>query len=88
MSPSFTVSPTFFNQVATVPVVMVSDKQGIVTTFTPVGISTAVVVVFVSSTTFSSLVSVAFPPLNKAEISSPSFPIIANKESTGADCPS
>ena len=89
ISPSFTVSPTFFNQVATVPVVIVSDKRGIVTTFTPAGISTALdVTVLVSSTTFSSLVSVAVPPLNKAEISSPSFPMIANKESTGADCPS
>ena len=30
ISPSFTVSPTFFNQVATVPSVMVSLKRGIV----------------------------------------------------------
>ena len=37
ISPSFTSSPTFFNQVATVPSVIVSLKRGIVTTITPFG---------------------------------------------------
>jgi hypothetical protein len=67
---------------------MVSDKRGMVTTFTPAGISTDAEVGFASSTTFSSLASAAAPPLNKAEISSPSYQMKANKETTGADCPS
>ena len=37
ISPSSTVSPTFFNQVATVPSSIVSLKRGIVTTITPSG---------------------------------------------------
>ena len=90
ISPSFTVSPTFFNQVATVPVVIVSDKRGIVTTFTPAGISDGVLAIFVSVLT-SSNGAICFcgaPAVNKAEISSPCLPTIANKESTGADSPS
>ena len=43
ISPSATLSPTFFNQVATVPSVMVSLKRGIVTTITPFGNSVAAV---------------------------------------------
>ena len=37
ISPSETLSPTFFNHVATVPSVIVSLKRGIVTTTTPLG---------------------------------------------------
>ena len=81
------VSPTFFNQVATVPVVIVSDKRGIVTTFTPAGISEGIEAVLVSVLTSSAAEAVVFP-FNKAEISSPCFPTMANNESTGADSPS
>ena len=51
ISPSLTVSPTFFNQVATVPVVIVSLKRGMVITFTPAGIATAACVVAGASAT-------------------------------------
>ena len=91
MSPSFTASPTFFNQVATVPVVIVSDKRGIVTTFTPAGISTVLDVAGVVSSLISALSSFTsgvLPPFNNVEISSPAVPMMANNESTGADCPS
>ena len=86
ISPSLTVSPTFFNQVDTVPVVIVSLKRGMVITFTPAGIATAACVVAGASATGAACTAKAgVAPDNKPEISSPSFPMIANKESTGAD---
>ena len=103
ISPSLTLSPTFFNQVATVPSVIVSLKRGIVTTTTPSGNSALASALGASSVfesslgvsvvSFSSLAvsfgasAAASPPDNKAEISSPSSPMIANKESTGAVSP-
>ena len=91
ISPSLTESPTFFNQVATVPVDIVSLKRGIVITFTPAGISA----LFGDSSDFDAVAvasfSVSFSAVflfNSAEISSPAVPTIANKESTGADPPS
>src|SRR6187402_1264787 len=99
MSPSTTLSPTFFNQDATVPSVIVSLKRGIVTTITPFGnaVAAGAVVAAVSVSAFASAAGAgvassaagAFaPPLIKAETSSPSFPIIAKRESTGAVSPS
>ena len=92
ISPSIISSPTLFNQEATVPSVIVSLKRGIVTTVTLSGIATASTVELVSSTTVSVGVEIssvaAASPLNKAEKSSPSSPIIANNESTGAVSPS
>ncbi len=88
ISPSSTLSPTFFSQVATVPSVIVSLKRGIVITFTLAGSWELEAGSFSSfTTTFSSWVLV-FELLESNEvISSPSFPIIANKESTGAVSP-
>src|SRR6187402_2657433 len=83
ISPSTTLSPTFFNQEATVPSVIVSLKRGIVTTTTPFGKVAAV-----AAGTDSTAAGAAEPPAIKADTSSPSFPIIANKESTGAVSPS
>src|SRR6187431_840083 len=95
MSPSATLSPTFFNQVATVPSVIVSLKRGIVTTITPFGnsatgaaVGASVVFVSVATGADSAAAGATEPPAIKAETSSPSFPIIANKESTGAVSPS
>src|SRR6187402_716630 len=95
MSPSTTLSPTFFNQEATVPSVIVSLKRGIVTTITPLGNSAAgaavgasAVFASVAAGADSTAAGAAEPPAIKAETSSPSFPIIANKESTGAVSPS
>ncbi|MNE27715.1 hypothetical protein D3C80_1211340 [compost metagenome] len=95
MSPSTTVSPTFFNQVATVPSVIVSLKRGIVTTTTPFGSDVAAAGAAVSSF-FASAATGAVSagaaaagfPANKAEISSPSLPMIAKRLSTGAVSPS
>ncbi|MNE34728.1 hypothetical protein D3C87_801010 [compost metagenome] len=94
ISPSATVSPTFFNQVATVPSVIVSLKRGIVTTITPFGNSAAfagaAVSVFASAagaSAFGASAAGASPPAKRAEISSPSLPMIANNESTGAVSP-
>ena len=95
ISPSLTVSPTFFNHVATVPSVIVSLNLGMVTTTTPFGSLAVCCLSFVvcgSDVAFASSAfgasSVDVPPANKAEISSPSFPMIANNESTGAVSPS
>ncbi len=94
ISPSLTLSPTFFNQVATVPSVMVSLNRGIVTTITPAGNAAAglaagaAVSSFLVSTAAGAAAAGAASPANKAEISSPSFPMIANNESTGAVSPS
>ena len=92
ISPSETLSPTFFNHVATVPSVMVSLKRGIVTTTTPLGkVVVGCWLLVVGSETVSSATIVSVfgaDGLSKEEISSPSFPIIANKESQGADSPS
>ena len=91
ISPSSTASPTCFNQVATVPSSMVSLNLGIVTTVTPSGISTAVVEVAsvsVFSSEDASSLGTSSAPLNNAEMSSPSSPIIANKASTLVVSPS
>src|SRR6478735_10873073 len=94
ISPSTTLSPTFFNQEATVPSVIVSLKRGIVTTTTPFGKAAAGAATasgaFASATTGadSTAAGAADPPPIKADTSSPSFPMIANKESTGAVSPS
>ena len=94
ISPSSTDSPTFFNQVATVPSVIVSLKRGIVITCTPAGMLTAsdfaagvVVGVSVTVSVVSSFVGAA-APLISAEMSSPSSPIIASSTSTGDVSPS
>src|SRR5688572_14229262 len=77
ISPSATASPTFFNQVATVPSVIVSLKRGIVTTITPFGNSVAAfagaaVSVFASAagaaSAFGASAAGALPPANKAEM--------------------
>jgi len=96
ISPSETLSPTFFNQVATVPSVIVSLKRGIVTTTTPAGKAAEVAAAGAVVSVLTSIVAGAAsdtgaavaPPAIKAEISSPSFPIMANKESIGAVSPS
>ena len=93
ISPSATLSPTFFNQVATVPSVIVSLKRGIVTTITPLGKAVVGCWLLVVGSEIVSFASTATPPsgvggLIKSEISSPSFPIIANNESQAADSPS
>ena len=93
ISPSDTLSPTFFNHVATVPSVIVSLKRGIVTITTPLGkvVGCWLLVVGVAETTVSSTAAVstfAGVELIKSEISSPSFPMIANRESQAADSPS
>src|SRR5690606_18287407 len=95
ISPSATVSPTFFNQVATVPSVIVSLKRGIVTTITPFGNSVAAfagaaVSVFASAagaSVFGASAAGASAPAKRADISSPSLPLIANNESAGAVSP-
>ena len=94
ISPSFISSPTFFNHVATVPSVIVSLKRGIVTTITPsppapkggaAGLD-------LETSTLSSAFAVVPPSgvrgLIIPEISSPSFPIMAKRESTVAVSPS
>ena len=97
ISPSSTKSPTFFNQLATVPSSMVSLKRGIVTTTTPSGSSTdAVVFVSTPPSTDSSLVSICpswvdsspDDPSKSEDISSPSSPIMANNSSTFVVSPS
>ena len=94
ISPSSTVSPTFFNQEATVPSSIVSLKRGIVIISTPSGTSAELALAsgsagaVASSTLGASSETAALPPFSKAEISSPSSPIIANKVSTGAPSPS
>ena len=93
ISPSAMVSPTFFNQVATVPSVIVSLNRGIVTTITPFGSSVAVVVAAgVTVASFGASVAAGAgavaPPAINAVTSSPSAPIIASNESTGAVSPS
>ena len=92
ISPSFTVSPTFLSQEATVPSVIVSLSRGIVTTSTPAGIAApAAGAVATSATGFASsalgAVAGAPPPIS-AEISSPSLPMIAKSVSTLAPSPS
>ena len=94
ISPSFTSSPTFFNHVATVPSVMVSLRRGIVTTTTPFGSSEVCGLLFmvsdsVEASTFASATAgLAAPPEIRPEISSPSFPMMAKRESTVAVSPS
>ena len=87
ISPSETVSPTCFNQLATVPSSMVSLKRGMVMISTFSGFSKAAV--FSATGALSSLGAAASAsPESSPEISSPSSPIIANKLSTGAVPPS
>ena len=97
ISPSSTSSPTFFNQVATVPSSMVSLRRGIVTTITPSGSSvlelasksTSEISDLVSSTSLiTSNFSTSTLSFNRLEISSPSSPIIAKSVSTLAVSPS
>ena len=94
ISPSSTLSPTFLSHVATVPSVMVSLRRGIVTTLTSLGNSAAGAFFSsafgAASSFFSSAAGAAgaLPPFRRPEISSPSLPMIARSESTGADSPS
>ena len=95
ISPSSTVSPIFFNHVATVPSSIVSLKRGIVTTITPSGKASSLDSSLTLSVTSSALSSVDVSvcastefPLIKPEISSPSSPIIAKRVSTFAVSPS
>ena len=101
ISPSFTSSPTFFNHVATVPSVIVSLRRGIVTTTTPFGSPIPAFpkgegddseILFSSGIGFL-ISSPTTPPLGvggliSPEISSPSFPMMAKRESTEAVSPS
>ena len=90
MSPSFTVSPTFFNQEATVPSVIVSLKRGIVTISTPAGTAAPVAAGAgaAAGVATSALAGAGAPPPIRAEMSSPSLPMIANRVSTFALSPS
>ena len=88
ISPSSTLSPTFFNHEATVPSSMVSLSLGIAITFTPSGIDVVVVSETVSSGETSFEGSSGVTPFKIPEISSPSSPIIARRTSTGDVSPS
>ena len=101
ISPSFTSSPTFFNHDATVPSVIVSLRRGIVTTTTPFGkevVGCTLSVIGCDSdlnSRFASTVASVFVsapddsvPEISPEISSPSFPMMAKRESTEAVSPS
>ena len=79
------MSPTFFNQEATVPSSMVSLRRGIVIISTFSGNATSS---FDSSGAAASVFTTGVSPLKCAEISSPLLPMIAKRVSTGAVPPS
>ena len=93
ISPSFTVSPTFLSQEATVPSVIVSLRRGMVTICTPSGIAAAGALVAAAAGVSAAAGAAAAgaaaaPPPISAEISSPFSPMIAKRVSTGAVSPS
>ena len=92
ISPSFTVSPTFLSQEATVPSVIVSLRRGMVTICTPSGIAAGTLVAAAAGVSAAAGAAAAgaaaAPPPISAEISSPFSPMIAKRVSTGAVSPS
>ena len=91
MSPSLTLSPTFLNHFATVPSSIVSLNLGILIISTSSGITvleSSSETIFVVSEILSLSSFSVESPLIILEISSPFFPIIAKRVSTGAVPPS